>query len=129
MRYVDTMKKDNMLYTKAVKKVYEDVVSTNKKDFIRKDIQDQVFDTEDAIADNAKMISLLLTVVSRMYDAMNATDKANIPATDKTTIDYVVAQFKLTQTRADVQFALEGPALIDKLLSRQGTIGTIVAGY
>jgi len=129
MFYKDALKKDGMLFTKAVKKVYSDTISTDRKDFIRKDIQDEVFTIEDSVADNSKTISLLLTIVSRMYEAMNPTDKANIPPADVATIDYVINSFKTVQTRADIQFAAEGPALVDKLLARQGKIGEIVSRH
>jgi len=124
MKYVETKKHNGMLVEKAVKKVLDDEPKSDKKSLVRKAIQDEVFDAEDSIADNAKMISLLLTMISRMYDALPATTKNNI--VDKTTIDYVLTKFANVQTRADVQFAQEGSSLIDKLLDRQATIGHLV---
>jgi len=119
-------KQEGMLAKKAVRKTYDTEESTDKKAFIREAIQKDVFDEQDSIADNAKMISLLTTVMSRMYDIMPAADKNLLAPNDRTMIEYMFTQFKTVNTRADVQFATEGVTLIDKLLNRQGTIGTIV---
>lgn len=89
-------------------------------------IQEQVFDNSDSIADNAKMISLLISVVRRMYEVMPEEQKSLLTADDRTMIEYTFGQFALTQTRADVQFTTEGLALVDKLLGRQAAIGTII---
>ena len=119
-------KQEGMLAKKAVRKTYDTEESTDKKAFIREAIQKEVFDEQDAIADNAKMISLLTTVMSRMYDIIPAADKDNLDPNDRAVIEQVFTKFKTTETRADVQFAIEGPTLIDKLLNRQGTIGNII---
>ena len=119
-------KQEGMLAKKAVRKTYDTEESTDKKAFIREAIQKEVFDEQDAIADNAKMISLLTTVMSRLYDILPAADKDNLAANDKAVIEQVFTKFKTTETRADVQFAIEGPTLIDKLLNRQGAIGNII---
>ena len=123
--YETIMKREGMLAQKAIKKTYKEEVRTDKKAFIRKEIADQVFDDQDAIADNAKMISLLITVVSRLYDVMDDSSKALLDANDKAMIEYTFNKFKTVNTRADVQFATEGIALVDRLMDRQGTIGTI----
>ena len=119
-------KQEGMLAKKAVRKTYDTEESTDKKAFIREAIQKEVFDEQDAIADNAKMISLLTTVMSRLYDILPAADKDNLAANDRAVIEQVFTKFKTTETRADVQFAIEGPTLIDKLLNRQGAIGNII---
>ena len=124
--YETIMKQEGMLTKKAIKKTYKEEVRSDKKAFIRKEIADQVFDDQDAIADNAKMISLLITVISRLYDVMDAPSKALLDPNDKAMIEYVFSKFKTVNTRADVQFATEGIALVDRLMDRQGTIGTII---
>ena len=127
VNYETIMKQEGMLTKRAVKKVYKEEVRSDKKAFIRKEIADQVFDDQDAIADNAKMISLLTTVVSRLYDVMDTSSKNLLDPNDKTMIEYVFNKFRTVNTRADVQFASEGVALVDRLMDRQGTIGTITA--
>jgi len=119
-------KQEGMLAKKAVRKTYDSEESTDKKAFIREAVQKDVFDEQDSIADNAKMISLLTTVISRMYDIMPDADKDLLDPNDKAMIEYTFSKFKSVNTRADVQFATEGVTLIDKLLNRQGAIGTIV---
>ena len=114
------------MFKKGVEEVLAPL-ATDTKSKQRLEIQDQVFDNADSIADNAKMISLLISVVRRMYEIMPETQKADLDSDDRTMIEYTFSQFASTQTRADVQFAVEGLALIDKLLARQGQVGTIVA--
>jgi len=127
MAYKVIKEQKGMLVRNVVKKTFEETVSADKKDFIRKDIEKDVFDTEDAIADNAKMLSLLTTIVSRMYDVLDDTQKDALGADDRSMIEYTFKKFKTTNTRADVQFATEGITLVDKLLDRQGQIGSIIA--
>lgn len=114
------------MFKKGVEEVL-DAPRTDRKALQRLEIQEQVFDNSDSIADNAKMISLLISVIRRMYEVMPEEQKALLVTEDRTMIEYTFEQFALIQTRADVQFATEGLALIDKLLGRQGQIGTIVS--
>lgn len=95
----------------------------------REAIEREVFDDKDAIADNGKMISLMMTMMSRLYDVMDETNKSALDPADRALIEYTFEKFKLTDTRADVQFAEEGGIeTVDKLLERQGRIGEIVKG-
>jgi len=89
-------------------------------------IQEQVFDIYDSIADNAKMISLILSLLWRIYEALPEESKVDLLPQDRYLIEYAFERFKNIQTRADVQFKREGVALIDKLLERQGKIGELV---
>lgn len=90
-------------------------------------IEKQVFDTQDSVADNAKMISLMITLLSRFYDSFTDTQKNRIPQEDKALIEYLFSKFAETNTRADVQFSQEGgQTMVDKLLDRQAKIGEIV---
>ena len=117
--------KDGMRYQKAV--VQElNAPSTDKKSKIRYQIENEVFDLEDSVADNAKWLSLLTTLLSRFYDTFTDTQKARFSAEDKALIEMMFSKFKTTNTRYDVQFQEEGIALIDKILERQKQIGEIV---
>jgi len=126
VKYEIINKQKGMLVTKAVKAVMDDTPKTDKKYRVRKEINEKVFDLDDSVADNSKMISLLTTVLSRIYDVLPDTEKDNLNADDRAMIEYMFSKFKTTNTRADVQFATEGVSLIDKLLDRQADIGTIV---
>ncbi len=112
----------------GVREKLDDAVKTDTKNRKRLAIQDDVFDSQDSVADNAKMISLLTTIISRMYDTMTTTQKSKIPSADRDVIEYTFNSFKETTTRADSQMVLEGTGLIDKLLSRQANINNILQG-
>jgi len=86
----------------------------------------QVFDTKDSIADNAKMISLLFNMISKIYDALPTDIKDTISDTEKDMIEYTLSKFNAIQTRADVQLSTEGNALIDKLMNRQELVETVL---
>lgn len=101
--------------------------STDTKMKIRYEIESQVFDLHDSVADTTKWVSLLTTLMSRMYDTFTDTQKARLAPEDKALIEMVFDKFKEVNTRADVQFAEEGPAMIDKILERQAKIGLIVS--
>jgi len=111
---------------KALIEEFDNSPKTDNKTKMRKSIQENVFDDRDAIADNAKMISLLLTLTSKVYSILPKEQKDLLSVEDKTVIEYVFEQFKLTNTRADIQFQKEGVAMIDKLLNRQELIGKII---
>ena len=120
--------KRGALLSKGVQEVQDSEIKRSKKDLSRLDIQDTVFDNADSIADNAKMISLLLTTISRMYDIMEDTQKDKLSTDDRNMIEYTFSKFASTNTRADIQFATEGVTFIDKLLNRQAQIGAIIGG-
>jgi len=111
---------------KALVEEFDNSPKTDKKTKVRKEIQEQVFDDRDAIADNAKMISFLITLTSRMYDIIPAEQKDLLKADDKDLIEHIFAKFRITNTRADIQLQEEGTVLIDRLLERQADIGKLV---
>ena len=88
-----------------------------------------VRDVEDTLADLAKMNSLLFSMVSALYTTASAAQKNKIPAADKAIIDYAVTKFGTITTRADMQLAVEGTALVDKLYQRETDITNIVKTY
>jgi len=117
--------KDGLYYKKVIQETpvtseYENV----KKGLARKQIQEDVFDLPDSVADNAKMISLLISVVKRIYEALPDDIKDNVA--DKDMIEGMIAVFDSIQTLADVQFAEEGDEMIQKIFTRQAKIGQIV---
>jgi len=121
--------------TKVVqgKKVYKGVVeqlNTNPSKTVKSNnrfkIQEEVFDIEDSVADNAKMISLLMTTLSRVYGVLDESQKDAIPAADKSLMEAMFAKFETTQTNADNMVALEGLTGMERLLNRQGKIGQIL---
>ena len=97
----------------------------DKKARLRHSINDEVFDLHDSVADNAKMISLLFALLSRIYDALPDTVKANIPDKDREIIEYAFNRYHSIQTRADVEFAVNGINLINRLMERQSKIGEL----
>jgi len=112
------------LFTKVV--VEEPTYFHGKKGLARYKIHKQVFDIYDSVADNAKMISLLFSLVSRIWSVMPNTQKNKLSQDEVDMINYVVNKFKEIRTRADVEFEKEGMNLIDKLMERQKKIGEIV---
>ena len=117
--------KDGLYYKKVMREIPVPSESGNiKKGLARKRIQEEVFDLPDSIADNAKMISLLMSVIKRIYEALPATTKNKIK--DKEMIEEMIQVFNNTQTLADVQFAQEGDKMIKKIFDRQAKIGDIV---
>ena len=124
-----------MLEKKIIKKgvlyknAFEEKPSEAKSDTKTKkrfEIQEQVFDDKDSIADNAKMISLLASIISRLWETTPQSQKDDMNSTDVAMVDYFVQEFKQTETNADNKFAIEGTTLIDKLLERQQKIGDIL---
>jgi len=112
------------LFTKTV--VEEPSYFYGKKGLVRYEIHKQVFDIYDSVADNAKMISLLFSLVSRIWSVMPNTQKSKLSQDEVDMINYVVNKFKEIRTRADVEFEKEGMNLIDRLMERQKKIGEIV---
>jgi hypothetical protein len=112
------------------KTIYEDnsttTVYSQKKAAARDEINTSVFDLEDAHADTAKWLSLVTTLLSRLYTAMDTETKNRLDPQDRAMIEYTFAKFAVTYTRGDIAFAKEGLALIDKLLKRQNEVGKIV---
>ncbi len=117
--------KDGLYYKKAIQEIPVPSESGNiKKGLARKRIQEEVFDLPDSIADNAKMISLLMSVIKRIYEALPTTTKNKIK--DKEMIEEMIKVFDNIQTLADVQFAQEGDVMIQKIFDRQAKIGDII---
>jgi len=117
--------KDGILFSKVIeevptKTVYKDV----KKGKARAEIQEQVFDLADSVADNAKMISLMMSVIKRIYNALPSTTKSKIE--DREMIESMIALFDSIQTAADVKFQAEGDKMIKRLFERQNKVGEVI---
>jgi hypothetical protein len=124
-KYRETTIQKGNLIKKAVVEILDDEPKVQKKFQYRKAITEEVFDLHDSVADNAKMISLMISLFKRLYEVNF--NKDNLADADKAVADYVFQRFGEIKTRADVQFQKEGPAMIDKLLNRQGKIGEIIS--
>ncbi len=122
--YKKTRIRKGMRVQTAYSPVLDTTPKTDKKTVARAKINEEVFDLQDAVADNAKMISLLMSTVKRIYEALPDDTKDNIQ--DKEMIESMIQVFDTTQTLADVQFEVEGDAMVQKIFERQGQIGSIV---
>ena len=125
MKYTHKMEIKGALRTPIV--VETPVALKGKKYFKRKEINETVFDEADSIADNAKMISLMFSVVSRIWEAMPQEQKDTLDQNDVAIIDETIQKFKDTTTWADRLFEEEGTDLVDRLFERQEQIGNILA--
>ena len=127
MKYKETMlTEDGTMFKKSIVEVPEEP-SRDKKIQQRLKIQNEVFDIHDSVADNAKMISLLITMLNRIYTAIPEDIKTNISPADRSLIEYALNKKTAVTTRADIQVFTEGAAeTIDKLFARQAQIGNIV---
>jgi len=86
----------------------------------------KVRNSEDSIADLAKMNALLMSFVTAIYSVTSDEAKANLPTEQKAIIDYATSKWADTQTRGDRQLKQEGTALIDKLFQREVEIADII---
>ena len=93
---------------------------------IRKQIEEEIFDIEDSVADNAKLIFLLMASVKRLYKALPDNIKDNIE--DKEMLDTMIDTFDKTQSVADIKYKEEGNNMITRIFDRQAKLGSIVKG-
>jgi hypothetical protein len=109
------------------KKGYQETLEAKhgKKYRVRSRINNEVFDLHDSVADNAKMISLLFSLIMRMYGTYTDTQKGRLDAGDRALIEDLFNAFTLSTTLADLQVQELGTAAISKLLERQARIAEI----
>ena len=119
-------KQINKNFYKLVAVETPNIQVAGKKAKYRVIIEKEVFDIYDSVADNAKMISLIFSLLYRIYDALPNDIKNSINEKDRQIIEYAFEKFKSIKTRADVQFQTEGLKLIDKLMDRQYRIAKII---
>jgi len=122
IKYNDKIVTNGALMTKGVEITSENVVKTGKKYRMRKRINEEVFDIDDSVADNAKMISLMMTMMRKIYDII---DTSALSTSDKALMDYAFNKHKSTETLADKIYSAEGDSLVDKLIDRQSQIKVI----
>ena len=126
MKYDRVYKRDGL----RVRANYIERIDTepknDKKSEARYLIENEVFDIRDSVADNAKMISLLVSFVERIWSIIPNDQKDNLSDEDRQAIDYVTDKFKDTLTWADIQWQKEGIGFADKLLERQSQVGSII---
>jgi len=125
VEYKESLIKDGVKVTKVAKPVVSEKPINFKKGIIRNKIEQEVFDANDSIADNAKMIMLLLSMIKRLYNAQFNID--NLSSDDRALIEFALNKYEETTTRMDIQFQEEGGTnLIEKLLTRQQKIADII---
>ncbi len=100
--------------------------SSSKKAFQRLAIENEVFDIHDSLADTTKWLSLLSSVVARIYAILPESQKSQIPAQERAVIEYAIQKFNNSTTRADTQFAQEGNQMIDKIFDRQTQLSQVI---
>lgn len=97
-----------------------------KKIVQRVRIKNEVRSTEDSIADLAKWNSLLTSFVLELYTALDLTDSVNISPEKKALIELAKVKFKDTETWADYLVSNNDVSFIDKIMSRENKIKSIV---
>ena len=124
--YKEFYQRKGNLFTKKVLEIPEERVISKNKGIGRKRIENEVFDEKDAIADNAKMISLLFSTISRMWMAMPDDQKDNVDPQARQLIDFAINEFMSSDTWADKLMGVKGLGLIEELIKRQEKIGKIL---
>lgn len=124
-RYHETKTTTNGLFKKAYTETLDDP-SYSKKAKIRKEIDEEVFDINDSVADNAKWSSILTTAISIIYTSLDDETKARMDPRQKAIMDALVYLYSASTTRFEIQYAEEGLGLITKMLDRQKAIGSII---
>ena len=120
------VKKTNGL---LVENYFEETLTPPSKDEKvkkRYEIEKEVFDLEDSVADNSKMISLIFSLGATIYDVLTDEQKSKIPDEKRELIEYSIQRFKDTETWGDIQVKKEGKKAIDKLLDRQKKVAEIL---
>ena len=123
MKYKESTKQ----YGPLIKRVYKQENSelTNlKKGKVRQQINDSIFDPEDSIADNSKLIALVMMILVKLYNV--GFDINQLSQEDRNMIDSWANLFANTTTRFSIQFDEEGEELFTKLFNRQQQIANYI---
>lgn len=126
MGYEKVYKREGLRVRAYYKEKVDETLKIDKKSQARYLIENEVFDIRDSVADNAKMISLLVSFIERIWSITPDDQKDNLSDEDRQAIEYVIGKFKETITWADIQWQQEGIGFADRLLERQGKIGEII---
>jgi len=112
-----------LLRTKTISSSTGKVTRSKKR--IRHLINEHVFDVHDSVADTVKIAFLILSCISRLYNA--SFSKTKLKKEDKELIEATLATYTSATTNLDVQFSTEGGVeTLQKLLKRQAIIGEIM---
>ena len=101
-------------------------MNQHPKTIARLKIEKEVFDVEDSVADTAKWLSLLTSLVSRIYLIVPEEQKATLSANDRQLIEYAFSKFATTTTLADAELRDNPIGFINKVLDRQAAVKLIV---
>ena len=126
MKYDSIAIRKGNLYTKAYREILDNTPRKDKKSKVRYEIENNVFDIRDSVADNSKMISLLFGMVMHIYNALDTTTKDNIDPNIRSMIEYAIQKYDSIDTWGEIQLANEGTLAIDRLIDRQAQIGDII---
>lgn len=126
MKYVDKYVRNGVRIKKGVQETFEDI-DISKKGKIRREICDKVGDRDSLIADNAKMLSLLICAVGRLYDVIPENITSNLSSQDKMLLEYVFSKKSQTPSSVDISFSKDPTGTIDKLFGRQADIYKIIS--
>ena len=126
MKIIKTYKNDGLRVQTAYKETIDDKPKIDKKAKVRYEIENNVFDIRDSVADNAKMISLLFSMVYRMYEAMPDEYKQNLSEQDRQMIEFAINEFKNVETWGDIKIQKEGTNAISSLMQRQNQVGQVI---
>ena len=123
--YKEAFEKNGQLYTKKIIEMPSEKILEAKKGKQRKAIEENVFDLNDSVADNAKMISLLMSLFTRIWEIIPQDQKNSLTEAEILVMQNSIDLFKNTTTWADRLFETEGMAFVEKLYKRQEAIGEL----
>jgi len=112
-----------------------EVRQATPKMFIRKDIREQVYDIEDAIADgfklslaNMSMIYRLFVLTVELYKDLGKDDelRAVIPEDLENAVNDIMDYYKNSTTILDLKIKEEGIEFIKRVIDRQSKIAKII---
>jgi len=112
-----------------------EVLKATTKTYIRRDIREEVYDVEDAIADsfklslaNMSMVYRLFLLIVQLYKDLNKEDELRkvISENLENAINGIMDYYKNTKTILDLKIEEEGLAFMKRILNRQNKIVDII---
>jgi len=134
MKLKKIVKRNGMLVKTKFVEEPEELLAVPKT-YIRKDIKEEVYDVEDAIADgfklslaNMSMIYRLFLLTVQLYKDLDKEDELRtvIPEDLETAINEIMDYYKNTKTILDLKIEEEGLMFIKRVLDRQSKIADII---
>lgn len=121
---------NNLTEKTSVRPVFKsNLLISDKKKIIRHGIDKKVRDVNDTVADLSKMNALLMAMISGIYSVISEDEKNLLDPSKRGLIEYGIAEWDKSSTRADRQLQKEGTKLINRLFSREVKIADIVDKY